>query len=271
MTSRLAIALLLLCSSVAWADTIRGEVSVVREARPGPDADVQVVQVETAAGETYRITDPDVVELLGWLQREQVVLEGGVVEGAFRVDRIVEPAFVPRLTGVLSTDEPGLSGRRRIRVADGTEAEVSGPNFLTLYTLSKDLRARELTFSAFELRDAAGALRELVVMEIEAQATAPLVFTEPAGFTLLKIVMPPLLFVDPPRVEGRVPAGAPVWILRRSLLGHSVKVRDAQNVAGFARWDDLQIGRVVEDGAPVTARATESKRGAVDALGSLGR
>jgi hypothetical protein len=268
MTIARALALALLLSTAASAQTVEGVVDVVRE--EGPDGSARVIHLQTESG-VERITDPEVVRVLAWLDGERVVLEGAAEaqpgeqaeRPAFAVEQIVEPRLLPNVTGVLWSNKRGLSGRRRVLLPDGTEARISGPNFLALFSLTKDLKKREITFSAFPLRGDDGAIEELVIMEVEARARRDLILRDATAGILAKLILLPLLFVDPPEIHGEVRADEVVWVQRRSLMGGSLLVRRGEQV-GFTSRDAVEIGRVIDDtadDAPVAGASTPSDQG----------
>lgn len=266
MTFMRALPLLLLLSTAAWADTITGEVDIVREPdlREGMEGNTRDVALVKAGSKTYRITDDDDVDVLEWLKRERVVLEGEASPGTapagtegvgaldFKISKLLEPKFEERMSGVIWTNKPGLSGRRRVVLDDGTDCRVSGPNFLALYSLTKDLKKRRITFSAFTLKNEQGTIEKLVIMEVEATVKKDTILSDASVGVLLKIVILPLLIADPPEVHGNVKKGETVWVQRRALLGGEVKARNDKHVSGFVLMDDLDIGVLLDDeGNPV--------------------
>lgn len=233
--------LLLLCST-AWAAPIRGTVDLVHEPAPtreDPRAFVEVVHL-LSDGITYRITDSEAISTLRWFERKEVVVDGKPIVGSndLAVHGLIEPALSKNMRGVLYRTKRGWAGAPKIEI-DGRAVGVSGPNYLTFLKVTKDLSRREIAFHAYPLEDRQGRLVELVVMEIEATATEDLVLTE-------AVVL----------YRGEVPAGSSVWVLRRSLIGISAKVRASDGSVAFALWDHLQIGRVIPE---ATADAKPSK------------
>lgn len=229
----------------AAAATFTGTLEKVYEPAPteaDPRRKVEVHRLQTAEGSIPLADLEPFAPLASLVNRGQLTLEGQLVDGRLVVERIAAPSL-ELFKGTVYRTRKGMSGQILIQF-EGQEAgvKVSGLPWLAFRQLTEDLSRHLIEFEAFPVRDARGALSELVVTRVKAKASERLILTR----NLLSY-------------RGEVPAGESVWLVRRSLLGVSALVEGSRGQTGFALWDNLQIGEPVQPAKGATDRLNETR------------
>jgi len=192
-----------------------------------PKAKEGVHRLRTAEGLIVLAELEPFAPLASLEDRGSITLEGDLVEGRLVVKEILAPK-IERFTGTLSRTRKGMAGSIQIELPGQKPVDVSGLPWLAFRTMTADLTRHRIEFDAFPIRDRRGALEELVVTRVKAQAREDLVLTK----NLLSY-------------RGEVPKGQEVWLVRRSLMGLSALVEGEHGQSGFATWDNLQIGQLI--------------------------
>lgn len=241
----LTLSLLFALALPAAADSFTGTLERVYEPAPtedNPRAKVEVRRLRTAEGLVPLAELEPFAPLAGLEDRGPITLEGKLVDGLLVVERIAAPSL-EMFEGTVYRTRKGMSGQILIDTADKTGVKVSGLPWLAFRTLTADMSKHRIEFEAFPIRDARGALSEVVVTRVKAKASENLVLTK----NILSY-------------RGEVPAGQSVWLVRRSLMGISALVEGPEGQTGFALWDNLQIGEPVAPAKGVVDRLEESRR-----------